>query len=80
MHVFLTSGPVGGELSTSRLCRFTPGERATGIRRIGGWMGPRTGLDDMESRKSLTLPGLELRHLDPPARRQSPNPVRYPGS
>jgi hypothetical protein len=26
-------------------------------------MGPRTGLDDVEKRKILTLPGLELRTL-----------------
>jgi hypothetical protein len=31
-------------------------------------MGPRTGLDDMEN--IMTLPGLELRHLIRPARRQ----------
>jgi hypothetical protein len=28
----------------------------------------RTGLDDLENRKFLTLPGLELRPLDRPAR------------
>jgi hypothetical protein len=27
---------------------------------IGGWVGPRAGLDDVEKRKFLTLPGLEL--------------------
>jgi hypothetical protein len=27
----------------------------------GGWVGPRTGLDDVEKRKFLILPGLELR-------------------
>jgi hypothetical protein len=26
----------------------------------GGWMGPRTGMDDVERRKILPLPGLEL--------------------
>jgi hypothetical protein len=30
VHVFLTSGLVGGEWSASRPCRFTPGERAPG--------------------------------------------------
>jgi hypothetical protein len=27
---------------------------------IGGWVDPRAGLDDVEKRKFLTLPGLEL--------------------
>jgi hypothetical protein len=38
------------------------------------------GLDDMEKRKFLTLPGFELRPIGRPARRQSPYPLRYPGS
>jgi hypothetical protein len=36
-----------------------------------GWVGPRTGLDDMEKGKFLNLPGLELRPLCRPARSQS---------
>jgi hypothetical protein len=28
-----------------------PGERASGTPWIGGWVGPRTGLDDVERRK-----------------------------
>jgi hypothetical protein len=38
---------------------------------IGGWVDPRTGLDDVEKRKFLTLLGLELRSLGRPARSQS---------
>jgi hypothetical protein len=57
----------GGEWSASRLCRFTLGERAFGTRWIGGWVGPRAGLDDVEKIKFSTLPGLELRFLDIPA-------------
>jgi hypothetical protein len=38
---------------------------------IGDWLGPRAGLDDVEKRKFLTLPGLELRPLCRPARSQS---------
>jgi hypothetical protein len=34
-------------------------------------VGPRAGLDDVEKRKSLTLPGLELRPLGREARSQS---------
>jgi hypothetical protein len=61
MHIFLTSVLVGGEWPTSRPGRFTPGERAPGTRWIGDWVGLRAGLDDLEERKFLTLPGLELR-------------------
>jgi hypothetical protein len=68
IHIFLTSALVGGELSTSRPGRFTPGERAQGTHRIGGWVDLRAGLDDVEKRKFLTLPGLELRPLGRPAR------------
>jgi hypothetical protein len=34
-------------------------------------VNPRAGLDDVEKRKVLTLPGLELRPLGRPARSQS---------
>jgi hypothetical protein len=34
---------------------------APGTHWIGGWMGPRTGQDDVEKTKFMTLPGLELR-------------------
>jgi hypothetical protein len=42
-HVFLTSALVGGEWSASRPERFTPGGYW-----IGCWVGPRSGLDNME--------------------------------
>jgi hypothetical protein len=45
-HVFLTSAQVGGEWSASRPGRFSPKERAPGTHWIGGWAGPRDGLDD----------------------------------
>jgi hypothetical protein len=63
IHVFLTSVLVGGESSASRVGRLTPGERAPCTHWIGGWVGPRTGLDDMERRKILSPLGLELRPL-----------------
>jgi hypothetical protein len=53
-HIFLTSALAGGEWSTSRPGRFTPGTHW-----IGGWVDPRAGLGDVK-RKFLTLPGLEL--------------------
>jgi hypothetical protein len=80
MHIFLTSALTGGEWSVSRPGRFTPGERAPGTHWIGGWVGPRTGLDDVETRKFLTLPRLELRSLSRPAHSQSLYGLRYPGS
>jgi hypothetical protein len=80
IHIFLTSALVGGEWSASRPCRFTPGERAPGTHWIGGWVGPRTYLDDVEKRKFLTLSGLELRPLGRPARSQSLYRLRYRGS
>jgi hypothetical protein len=42
-------------------------------------VGLRAGLDDVEKRKFLTLPGLELRPLVRPARSQSLYRLRYPG-
>jgi hypothetical protein len=67
----LTSVLAGGEWSASRTGRITPGEKAPGTHWIGGWVGPRAGLDDVEKRKFLILPGLELRPLGRPARSQS---------
>jgi hypothetical protein len=80
IHIFLTSALAGGEWSASRPGRFTPGERDRGTHWIGGWMDPRGGLDDVEKRIFLTLPGLELRPLGRPARDQSLHRLRYPGS
>jgi hypothetical protein len=50
IHIFLTSALAGVEWSASRRCRFTPEERAHGIHWIGGWVGPRADLDDVEKR------------------------------
>jgi hypothetical protein len=55
--IFFTSALVRGEWSASRPGRFTPGERAPGTHWIGGWVGPRTGLDDVEKRKILDPTG-----------------------
>jgi hypothetical protein len=80
IHIFLTSTLAGDEWSASRPGRFTPGERAPGTHWIEGWVGPKAGLDEVEKRKFLTLPGLELRPLDRPARSQSLYRLRYPRS
>jgi hypothetical protein len=63
---------------------FTPwpfyhGEGASGTHWIG-WVGPIAGLEDVEKRKFLILPELELRLLDRPARTQSLYRLRYAGS
>jgi hypothetical protein len=65
---FFASALGGGEWSTSRPWRYTPGKDPPGIHWIGGWVGPRVGLDAVEKRKFLTLPGLQLRTLRRPAR------------
>jgi hypothetical protein len=52
LHAFFTSAQGEGELSASRLDRFTPGERVRGIRWIGGWVDLRTGLDAMAKTKN----------------------------
>jgi hypothetical protein len=70
-RIFLTSALVGGEWSASSPCLFTSGERTLGAYWIRGWVGPRAGLDDVEKRKFLTLPGLELQFLGRPGRSQS---------
>jgi hypothetical protein len=62
--------------SASRPGRFTSGERAPGTHCIGDWVGPRAGLDTVENRKFLALPGLQLRPLGCPARSQAPYRLR----
>jgi hypothetical protein len=41
----------GGEWSASRPGRIIPRERAPDTRWIGGWVGPRAGLDAVVKRK-----------------------------
>jgi hypothetical protein len=75
IHIFLTSALVLGEWSASRPGRCTTGESHW----IGGWVGPRAGLDDVK-RTFLALPGLELQPLCRPARSQLLYRLCYPGS
>jgi hypothetical protein len=46
---------------------FYPRETVPGTIWIGGWVGPKAGFDQVEKRKFLTLPGLELQTLSHPA-------------
>jgi hypothetical protein len=48
--IFFTSELDGLEWSAPSPCLITPGKRAPGTHRIGGWLGPRAGLDVMEKR------------------------------
>jgi hypothetical protein len=69
---------VSGQLHAS--AALPPGERTPGTHWIGGWVDLRAGLEDLEKRKFLNLPGLELRPLDRPARYTDyaiPVPVMY---
>jgi len=40
---------------TSRPSRLTPGVKIPNSHRLGGWVGPRTGLDAMWKRKNPTI-------------------------
>jgi hypothetical protein len=46
---------------------FTPRGKDPPTHWIGDWVDPRAGLNDVEKRIFLTLPGLELRPLGHPA-------------
>jgi hypothetical protein len=78
--MFWTLTPAGGEWSSSLPGRFTRGEKDPGIHWIGGWVDPRAGLHEVEKRKFLTLPRLELRPLSRPARSQSVYQLHFPGA
>jgi hypothetical protein len=49
---FLISALDGGKWSGSRPGRLVAGERAPGTHWIGGWVGPRAGLEAATKRKS----------------------------
>jgi hypothetical protein len=51
LHAFLTSSLDGVEWSASRPGRFFPRERTPGTHWIGGYVGPRAGLDTVVTRK-----------------------------
>jgi hypothetical protein len=59
IDVFLTSVLVEREWSASRPGRLIPGERSASTHRIRGWVGPSTGLDDVE--KILNHTGIRTR-------------------
>jgi hypothetical protein len=54
---FLTLALDGGEWSASRPGHFTAGERAPDTHWIGGWVGPRAGLNAVKKRNFFTSAG-----------------------
>jgi hypothetical protein len=66
-------------VSASRPGCFIPGEKSPGTHWMRGLVDPRAGLDDVEKRKFLTLPGLKLQPLGYPTRNHSLYRRPYPG-
>ena len=62
-----TSALDAGGCSTPRPGRFTPPRERPGTHFIGGWVGPRAGLDGCE--KSRLPPGFDSRTVQPVASR-----------
>jgi hypothetical protein len=67
-------GEVSGQFHAPAF--LTPVEKATGTHCVD----PRTGLQNVEKGKFLTLQGLQLRPFDSPARSQSLYRLHYPSS
>jgi hypothetical protein len=65
----------GSEWTASRPCRFTSGERVPDTHWIGGWVGPRSGLNAVERRKIVHFRESNPRH---PARNPSLYWLMYP--
>jgi hypothetical protein len=80
IHIFLTSVLAGCEWSASRPCCFTPRESGPCTHWRRSLVGPRAGLNEMEKRKFLTLPGLKTRPLGRPSRSQLLYRLCYPAS
>jgi hypothetical protein len=74
---FLTSALYGGERSSSRPCRLTPGETGPGTRCTGGLVGPKAGVDIMEKKAKISCPCQESnpRLFDLPACRRVAKPT-----
>jgi hypothetical protein len=71
LHAFLTLALDWGEWSASHPGCFTPKERTSGTHWIGGWVGPRAGLD-MVVRRKIPRPYWDLNPNHP-----APSPLLY---
>jgi hypothetical protein len=73
IYRLLTSALVEGEWSLLLLPPATlpPRKEPCIMEWIGGWVGPRAGLNNMENCQFFILTGLELRLLNRPSRNQS---------
>jgi hypothetical protein len=78
VDVSLTSALVWAVSFTS--CPLYPRGKNPSYHFVGGAVGPRTGLGDLERRKILPLPRFELRSIIRPARSQPLYRLLYPGS
>jgi len=56
LHSFLTLALDGRERLASRPDRFILGVRIPGTHWIGGWLGPRAGLDLMAEKNTFIAP------------------------
>jgi hypothetical protein len=56
---------------------LTPRGKSPSTYWAGGWVGPKAGLEGVNKRKFLILPGLELRRIGRPVCSQSLYRLRY---
>jgi hypothetical protein len=61
LHPFILSALDRCEWSASHASRFTPKGEVSGASGIEGWADPSSGLDALEHRVVLPLPGIEPR-------------------
>jgi hypothetical protein len=78
INAFLISALVAAEWLASRPQQLYPREIALGTLWIREWVGPIIGLDDVGRRRTLSLPGLEVRTVGSPKRSPSLYRLSYP--
>ena len=61
IHPFILSALERCEWSATHASRFTPKEKVPGASGRGGWFDPNSGLDTLDKRVVLPLPGTEPR-------------------
>jgi hypothetical protein len=58
-QILLTSALAGGERQLHTPAALHPGKQPPCTHLIGGWVGPRAGMDNVEKRKFLTPQGTQ---------------------